>query len=95
MKVAGKGIVVKVLFVALLSFVFDVYGFLVGISILMGREVSQVEYRWLEKGHHWDEITWRVYVDIDNWKARDGGLFDTIFDIVVPFVIGMIILIIR
>lgn len=60
------------------------WGFLFVAGFFLGREVSQTEYRFIERGHRWSDITWRVYIDLNNYKARDGGIWDTVIDVTVP-----------
>lgn len=56
-------------------------------GFFIGREVSQAEYRFLERRHKWEEITWKTYIDLNNYKAKDGGIKDTLLDIAIPLLI--------
>lgn len=68
-----------------------IFGFIFAIGILFGREISQVEYRAIAKGKKWDDLSIKDYFTINNWKAKDGGLLDTILDVIIPTMIGGIL----
>lgn len=87
-----KGIFAKIFLSVCGTVLFDLYGFIFAIGILLGREISQAEYRFLAKGHKWSDITWRVYFDLNNYKAERGGVVDTILDVFIPFLVGVLVL---